>query len=428
MELEEGYTSSDTSSSGGFECGFVEVSSAPKAQASRTVATGKQLPMAIYDSGPDSSDHGEDGENAAAAAAREHSVSVCATCQGADAALSDIEELNLWYGVRVESSGCMGACGAGPNAAICGPPTAGSHGWSTHELHTGLDTLHDCKRVLAEARARNGGRRGAAEGQAEAQVLPSAVAAAAAAAASVVTIPVEAERRLRLRSEAVRLAARRVYGGSGADGEQRRTRGEAVRLLGLAIADAETEQQQLLRGTAAAAAWRPPGVPVAEMARRSTVTLRKLRMARAALRAGLSETEGALQDYAAVIAAAPAFAQVHVEKGKVLRRIGRLEEALACFRRALCVGAAAGSATATATAAAAAAAAHEPLQPWAAQWVRGAVVGLQVRGWAADTHTQMHISIYNIFDDANVCASEINLRSARRAASVLTHACPPRLR
>ena len=52
-------------------------------------------------------------------------ISVCTSCYGAEALLTDLEELAGYAGVRVRGSGCMGACGCGPNVVVETPPATG---------------------------------------------------------------------------------------------------------------------------------------------------------------------------------------------------------------------------------------------------------------------------------------------------------------
>ena len=54
-------------------------------------------------------------------AAASASISVCTSCGGSQATLSDLEDLCSYVGIEARPSGCMGACGSGPNIIVTTP-------------------------------------------------------------------------------------------------------------------------------------------------------------------------------------------------------------------------------------------------------------------------------------------------------------------
>jgi hypothetical protein len=209
---------------------------------------------------------------------------VCMSCGGSDAALSDLEDLCAWAdNVQARAGGCMQACGSGPNCMIRGPATL-AEPYGTHDVVTGLTSLAKSRRLVETATKQK------------------------------LVIPAEADRRMKLRSEATRL--------------MRSNKVEAlkrsVELFSQAI---ECELDGALCPV-------PPGTVQAPSLR--TERVRKLRMLRADTLGGrhLADTGGAIADFDAVIESEPTYSLAHLQKAKVLRRASQSAQALECFRRA----------------------------------------------------------------------------------------------
>ena len=215
-------------------------------------------------------------------------LSVCSSCEGSRTLLSDLEDLCPWVQGAVEprATGCLGACGRGPNAI------------STRDgqylaLHTGIRTLQETLRVLQNvAQHADPGCR--------------------------VTIPDEALARIELRSDASRLAS--------------------------SMDPADSAKAELLLTQAIDAEKTPAPAPGAltaeEMARRRSEQLRKLHMERSSVRGSqpLQDYGGAIEDCDVVIERLPTYSQAYLQKAKLLRRARRAAEALTYFEKAHALG------------------------------------------------------------------------------------------
>ena len=84
----------------------------------------------------------------------------------------------------------------------------------------------------------------------------------------------------------------------------------------------------------------PPGATPERMVEMGIERLRELRMTRGNVRGSqvLSDFGGALADFDSVIADDETFTQAWMEKGKILRRARKPQEALDCFKSTLELG------------------------------------------------------------------------------------------
>lgn len=262
----------------------------------------RTVPGAVFSSSEEEEELGEDGEgdglglpahlggiepaelkSESAAERPAVRLSVCSSCMGSKTLLSDLEDICSWVDiVQPRSTGCLGACGMGPNAT-----SVASDGHVS--LHTGIGTLDEAVRVT-QAVARQADPR------------------------CNITIPDEVLARIQLRSDGSRLASST----DPADNTQ-------AELLFTQALDAEQIP-----------APAPDGLSAEQVGHRRSEQIRKLHMLRSSVRASqaLQDYDGAIADCDRVLESSPTYSQAHLQKANLLRRARRTAEALACFEKA----------------------------------------------------------------------------------------------